>query len=188
MNKFENDQQRLQHLAANVRRLMEAANLSIRDVSKGAKVPRSTLSHVLQQQHVPTFGHVCRLAEFFKTSVEALTAAEPMQNGTPNPKAQTLTANGQDRYNPGMSSRTLQPEIPVGIGRKIAQKRLEKGMLQGVLARQWGSRKPPFVGSRRGKPSPVLSTWPASGKSWESPQQNFWRNSKNSARSGVDTV
>ena len=81
MNKFENDQQRLQHLAANVRRLMEAANLSIRDVSKGAKVPRSTLSHVLQQQHVPTFGHVCRLAEFFKTSVEALTAAEPMQNG-----------------------------------------------------------------------------------------------------------
>ena len=150
MNKFENDQQRLQHLAANVRRLMEAANLSIRDVSKGAKVPRSTLSHVLQQQHVPTFGHVCRLAEFFKTSVEALTAAEPMQNGTPNPKAQTLTANGQDGYNPGMSSAALQPEIPVGIGRKIAQKRLEKGMLQGVLARRSGDHASRPLSDREG--------------------------------------
>jgi transcriptional regulator with XRE-family HTH domain len=138
MNKFENDQQRLQSLAANVRRLMEAANLSIRDVSKGAKVPRSTLSHVLQQQHVPTFGHVCRLAEFFQTTVEALTAAVPMQNGTPNPKAQTLTANGQDGYNPDNMSTTLLAPPAKPIGRKIAEKRHSESLSQVALAQEAG--------------------------------------------------
>jgi transcriptional regulator with XRE-family HTH domain len=158
MNKFENDQQRLQSLAANVRRLMEAANLSIRDVSKGAKVPRSTLSHVLQQQHVPTFGHVCRLAEFFHKSVEELTAAVPMQNGTPNPNGETLTATGQARYNSGTMSTTLLAPKAKTIGQRIAQKRRELDMSQGDLAEKAKVRQATISDIETGRQHPTRAT------------------------------
>ncbi len=55
-----------------------------------------------------------------------------------NPPGQTLTGNGQDRYNADNMSTTLLAPKPETIGRKIADRRRELGLSQEELAEGTG--------------------------------------------------
>ena len=132
------DRRRLENLAAHVRREMQAAGLSLRQVARGAKVPSSTLSRLLRLEGVPTLGDVLRLAEFFGKPVEEMTSSPQAANGRPKSNGQTLTADREDGYNPGsMSPAKVRPKRPT-IGQKIANRRRELNLSQEQLAEGTG--------------------------------------------------
>ena len=161
------DQRRLESLAANVARLMAAADLSLRDLSKEARVPRATLSRLLRAEGVPTLGHVCRLAEFFGRSVEELTRrggdaetrgrengergrrgeGETRGHGDAEPQGGELTPGKANGYNPGKmitaEARDQKPEIQdETLGEKIRRIRKEQGLTLVELAEKVGITHP----------------------------------------------
>ena len=83
---------------------------------------------------------------------------ETPERSRPNPQAETLTGNGQDRYNADNMSTTLLAPKPETIGRKIAEKRRELDMSQGDLAEKAKVRQATISDIETGRQHPTRAT------------------------------
>ena len=59
-------------LSANVRRLLAARGMSMRDLAAATGETPMQISRIARGHHVPNFGTVARIAECFDVSIDAL--------------------------------------------------------------------------------------------------------------------
>ncbi len=66
------DRERIANLAENVRRKMIRENISQSELAEATGIPQTSISRLLRCENDPAVSVVCRLADYFETSVDRL--------------------------------------------------------------------------------------------------------------------